>query len=568
MSTFAHLLLYWFPDSTPLISSSPCELVSCGEDGSVVVWNSSLEAAQIIPHPCSVWCALAIPETDGDFITGSHDGMIRMFSRNPLWTGSSIAIQLDQQLESACAQAQDRRKSGPSAEELAKCPLWSNRGNRAGRNEGDVCVFNKDGKMIAAQWAAVSGAWIEVGEVTGSSDDGTVNGVKYDHVMPVEMETPNGVMTLSLGYSNGENPFVAAKRFIDENQLGQQYLQQIADWILARAGRNSTPTIGASSSYSGSSTPAAPQQSVTNANVFTFTSQSYLMHDDVPTGAAADKILGKIRELNSSVSPASGKVLSDSDFSAIETLLQTLASTSQYHVSVVTQGQIAALCKCASWDAAIAFPAFDIARMVALHPSGSAVIASSTLAPVLLANAVAALSAPITAATALTALRFLGNAFRHDELRSALLRHTNHLSDLFTAAVQGGLFDGSPAPNSKLQRVALSSVALNLATYFAISVVRKPEAALALSGSPAITACNEMLRVMLLREIESMDGLLRAMRAMGLICATWQAAGGQLGASTRAGLAAAVAVAAGNWAGKLDDVSNKCCIELTALLSQ
>jgi len=55
--------------------------------------------------------------------------------------------------------------------------------------------------------------------------------------MPVEMETPShGVETLQLGYNTGENQFVAAKRFIDENQLQPQYLQQIADWILARAG--------------------------------------------------------------------------------------------------------------------------------------------------------------------------------------------------------------------------------------------------------------------------------------------------------------------------------------------
>jgi len=39
-----------------------------------------------------------------------------------------------------------------------------------GTSENQVMVFNKDGKMIAAQW--MSGAWVEVGEVTGSSDGG------------------------------------------------------------------------------------------------------------------------------------------------------------------------------------------------------------------------------------------------------------------------------------------------------------------------------------------------------------------------------------------------------------
>ena len=38
----------------------------------------------------------------------------------------------------------------------------------------------------------------------------------------------------NLGYNNGENHFVAAQRFINQNELGQNYLQEIADWIIAR----------------------------------------------------------------------------------------------------------------------------------------------------------------------------------------------------------------------------------------------------------------------------------------------------------------------------------------------
>lgn len=63
---------------------------------------------------------------------------------------------------------------------------------------------------------------------------GNVGDAFYDHVLPVEMDTPRGVQSLKLGYNDGENPFVAAQRFIEQNQLGQHYLGEIADWIMAR----------------------------------------------------------------------------------------------------------------------------------------------------------------------------------------------------------------------------------------------------------------------------------------------------------------------------------------------
>jgi phospholipase A-2-activating protein len=39
-----------------------------------------------------------------------------------------------------------------------------------------VQMFRKNGVAIAAQWSATSGTWIEVGEVTGTSNAGTIDG--------------------------------------------------------------------------------------------------------------------------------------------------------------------------------------------------------------------------------------------------------------------------------------------------------------------------------------------------------------------------------------------------------
>ena len=83
--------------------------------------------------------------------------------------------------------------------------------------------------------------------LTGNSDGGSINGVQYDHVFPVEMEVQGGVQSLNIGYNNLESPFDAAQRFINENGVPQHHLRQIAEWISARAGkchqhqRHSTP---------------------------------------------------------------------------------------------------------------------------------------------------------------------------------------------------------------------------------------------------------------------------------------------------------------------------------------
>lgn len=98
---------------------------------------------------------------------------------------------------------------------------------------------------IAAQWSAASGTWVEIGEVTGASNAGTINGKAYDHVFPIELEQPGGagVQQLQIGYNNGDNPFQAAQTFIDEHMLPQRYLAQIADYITERARQVSVHTF-------------------------------------------------------------------------------------------------------------------------------------------------------------------------------------------------------------------------------------------------------------------------------------------------------------------------------------
>lgn len=57
---------------------------------------------------------------------------------------------------------------GPSAVEIAALPKWEARHATLGKSEGQVQVFQRAGKAIAAQWSVASSIWIEVGEVRES----------------------------------------------------------------------------------------------------------------------------------------------------------------------------------------------------------------------------------------------------------------------------------------------------------------------------------------------------------------------------------------------------------------
>jgi WD40 repeat protein len=139
--------------SACLYSPSGFDIVSGAEDGSVRVWQGT-ELYQNIPHPSSVWCVMGIPGTDGDFVTGGHDGVLRWFSKdqNKIEKLGVRVVELQSSFESQVQAAIMRRKSGPTNEEIEKAPKWDERHLTVGNSDGQVMVFNKSGVLIAAQW--------------------------------------------------------------------------------------------------------------------------------------------------------------------------------------------------------------------------------------------------------------------------------------------------------------------------------------------------------------------------------------------------------------------------------
>ncbi|CAN0142592.1 unnamed protein product, partial [Discosporangium mesarthrocarpum] len=162
------------------------ESVTVDESGVCIVWDG-FEKGQRLVHPSGLWCVCALP--NGDFATGCQDHTVRVWTRDP---GRAAPAEMVEAFNREVQKSTAKAGKGPSDAEIAKLPPWEGRYANVGTSEGQVQVFRKDGKAIAAQWSSASSVWIEIGEVVGTSDGGQVEGKSYDHVFPIEVEGMGG----------------------------------------------------------------------------------------------------------------------------------------------------------------------------------------------------------------------------------------------------------------------------------------------------------------------------------------------------------------------------------------
>ena len=335
-------------------------LIGSAEDGHVAIWSLEEQAEpQNVVHAECVWRVVALP--NGDFATCCQDGTLRVFTR----ASDRMAPEAERQaFTAAVVEALQKQSQGPSDDEVAKLPKWDEqRQQMIGRSEGQVQLFQKNGTAIAAQWSMASRTWIEVGQVMGSKDSGTIDGTAYDHVLPIEVDLAGGeVATLQLGYNTGENTFVAAQRFIDANMLPQHHLPQIADYVQQRVGNSSTtlggPAAPAASSMSGGA--GAPMAMYEYVPMKSYKAFEISEKNAVTT---FEKMKTKIQE--------SGK-LSAEQLGYVSSLMQTLAATNRYHSSNISDDELKVLYDMLdTLSPAEAFPFLDLVRFAALHPDAA-----------------------------------------------------------------------------------------------------------------------------------------------------------------------------------------------------
>lgn len=495
LSTLAFLQQQHPPMLLSVASIDGGTLVAAGaEDGNVVIWNlDGTGEPQVLLHPSCVWQVMSLE--NGDLVTCCDDGTLRIFTRS---SDRMAPVAERVAFAEAVQQAHAKKSNGPTTEEVAKLPLWEQNASQPGTSEGQVQVFNKGGIAIAAQWSAASRTWIEVGQVTGSSDGGMIDGQAYDHVLPIEVDqTGGGVAKLQIGYNTGENPFVAAQRFIDSHMLPQHHLNEIADYIQQRVGKEA-PTLGGGSAATAAPTPVA----TTGMPMISF---QYLPMPgyksfDLPSKTAAstlEKMKAKIQEFGQGT-------LSDAQLGDLTSLMETLGASSRYHATSISAAELALISSMLdTFEPAKAFPALDLARLTVTHPDAAAFKNEAYWGKVLsqalsLAGKTEGLEGPAAVALPMLSLRLFANSFKGGHGSNAAA--VSHLSNML------GCTENFLPSGNKNVRLSVATLLYNISHYLHSSKTSQPEVA-----AQIVTLVDKILQA---RTYEA-EAIIRSLMALG-----------------------------------------------------
>jgi len=142
-------------------------------------------------------------------------------------------------------------RNRPTPEEISKLPKWKNkflqtRNSLVGLGKRQVKLFRKGGKVVKAAWRVRTQTWTEMTVITEFHYKNGLDGwdvldlmrksIQYEHALTYRSEEES----LIIGYNYGDDPFVTARRVIDEYKLGSDrtfftlkktYTGRIADFI-------------------------------------------------------------------------------------------------------------------------------------------------------------------------------------------------------------------------------------------------------------------------------------------------------------------------------------------------
>lgn len=110
-------------------------------------------------------------------------------------------------------------------------------------------IKNND-NVEAYQWSEANTTWQQIGQVVdaiGSGRKQLYEGQEYDYVFDVDIQ--DGVPPLKLPYNVTENPWTAAQRFLEKNELPSGYAEQVVDFIQKNAGGVQLGTGGGDDNY-------------------------------------------------------------------------------------------------------------------------------------------------------------------------------------------------------------------------------------------------------------------------------------------------------------------------------
>lgn len=223
---------------------APNVIVSGSEDSTIRLWDlekGQIGAPIVVPTQ-SVWSVWGL--RNGDVAAGSSDGVLRVFTANPLGFASPDVLAVFKSSVDAFSNEKSKELGGIKVNDLPGPESLLVEGTEEGQTR---IVRERNGKVMCYQWS--NGTWNLVGDVTGASggDQQTsgktlYEGQEYDYVFSVDVE--DGKPAIKLPYNNGDDPYLEAQKFIHKNDLPQAYLDQVANFIITNS-KNAPVSNGA-----------------------------------------------------------------------------------------------------------------------------------------------------------------------------------------------------------------------------------------------------------------------------------------------------------------------------------
>ncbi|KAJ5689440.1 hypothetical protein N7462_003832 [Penicillium macrosclerotiorum] len=446
------------------------ELVSSGEDRTVRVWQGT-QCIQTITHPAtSVW-SVAVCNENGDIVTGASDRIARVFSRSPdRHAAPEVVQQFEQAVKESAIPAQ---QVGNINKEQLPGPDFLKQ--KSGTKDGQIQMIHEtDGSVTAHTWSSATQEWIAVGTVVDSAgSNGRKNsyqGQDYDYVFDVDIE--DGKPPLKLPYNVSQNPYEAATKFIQDNELPISYLDQVANFITqntqgATLGRSQEPTHEGADPWGterryrpgDASTDEAAPPPAPEPRPQVLPQKTYLSI----RSANLKIIVKKLKELNDKFlsEGEKGKALSPSEVESVVALCEELESSQQLTDSPAVQAGVPLILKIAtSWPTANRLPGLDLLRLLAAASSytATAEFDGEDAVSAILSSGV--FDAPLNVNNAMLSIRTFANLFETAEGRCLALERF----DQIVAGVKCSLANSGDSPNRNLT-IAIATLYINFAVY-------------------------------------------------------------------------------------------------------
>jgi phospholipase A-2-activating protein len=479
------------------------EIVSSGEDRTVRIWSQGSCIQTITLPALSVWSIAVNPES-GDIVSGSSDRIVRVFTQDPKRVAD--AETLAEFEDSVKSSAIPQQQMGEVNKEKLPGPEFLTQ--KSGTKEGQVAMVREaDGSVTAHTWSVGAQQWVNVGTVVDSAASSGQKteylGKDYDYVFDVDIE--DGKPPLKLPYNLSQNPYEAATKFIQDNELPMTYLDEVANFITkntqgATIGQGSqgmgADPLGTESRYRpGDANPAEPPPPKPK-NVLPQT--EYLSI----TTANIKVIMKKIGELNEKLLSDGSKelTLNPNQMDSI----QSLGAQLEGNPTAITtdhQGLDSLAFILSNWPPANRLPALDLLRLLT---AATPAIATPQFIPLLTSSG--ALTNGEHPNNQMLAVRALANLFNTKAGRTLATSTFEPLHALVKPLLQ--------APTNRNLTIALGTLYINIAVQCTLEARENPKSSPEVSGRGLTLA--EDLCGLLKREKDS-EAIYRALVALGTV---------------------------------------------------